>query len=160
MAARRRPSLCVLGFFILVVAPCAKSVAQQFEPQIQREPALPPIPHEQPRFVPEPSRNELELPQVTREFVGRWGGHLYLLDSVNVKPAESVPTSLTFGQRSDLTVFVKTGVWGKPNSTVLQTEAKVISPFHIKITEQHLTSEGPQQTMSRSMLNLKLAVAD
>jgi hypothetical protein len=144
MHARIKLPIILILLFALFSISAQPVFAQQSSFEIRRQAPLPPITQTEPKFTPETSHNELELPQVTPEFVGRWGGHLYLLDSVNIKPEQSVPTSLAFGQRSDSTVFVKTGVWGNPNATVLRTEAKVISPLHVKITEQHLNHDGPQ----------------
>jgi hypothetical protein len=91
------------------------------------------------------SQNELELPRVVPQFVGRWGGHLYLLSSNgNFGARRSSPESFTFGQHSDGTVYFETSVWGKSGSSIVSARAKVISPTKIEIRLEHLVSDGSE----------------
>lgn len=91
----------------------------------------------------QPGQNELELPQVVREFVGTWGGHLYLLSTgVSFGAPESRPESFTFGQRHDGTVYIETSLWGKAESSIVSARARVITPTKIEIRIEHLASDG------------------
>lgn len=91
----------------------------------------------------EESANILILPQAAKEFVGHWGGHLYLLSSSGgFHPQQSSPATLEFGQRSDGTVFVRTGVWGRPSDGGTHATAHVVSPQRIRIQVEHVVAEG------------------
>ncbi len=90
-------------------------------------------------------QNELELPRAVPQFVGKWGGHLYLLSTNgNFGARESSPQSFTFGQHSDGTVYVETFVWGENGSRIVSARAKVLSPTKIEIRWEHLASEGSE----------------
>jgi hypothetical protein len=87
----------------------------------------------------------LILPQATREFVGQWGGHLYLLSYGGAfQPKQSSPTSLEFGQRSDGTIFVRTEVWGQSVDGGTHATARVLSPERIRIQVEHVVDVGSQ----------------
>lgn len=91
------------------------------------------------------SQNELELPRAVAQFVGKWGGHLYLLSSNgNFGARASSPESFTFGQHSDGTIYFETSVWGKSGSSIGSARAKVISPTKIEIRLEHLVSDGSE----------------
>jgi hypothetical protein len=93
----------------------------------------------------EEGQNELVLPQVTPEILGRWGGHLYLLTSDgSLPPSQSSPISLLFGQHRDGTVYVQTGVWGRSASQLVRVTAQVVDPRKIKIFDEHLATVGSQ----------------
>jgi hypothetical protein len=87
----------------------------------------------------------LILPRATKEFVGHWGGRIYLLSHAGAfRPRQSSPTSLEFGQRSDGTVFVKTAVWGRPTQGQPVATAQVVDPKKIKIRVSHSVAEGSE----------------
>jgi len=91
------------------------------------------------------SQNELDLPRAVAQFVGKWGGHLYLLSSNgNFGARASSPESFTFGQHSDGTVYFETSVWGKSGSSIGSARAKVVSPTKIEIRLEHLVSDGSE----------------
>lgn len=137
-----------IAFIFVFVALPGSVWAQAPQPIIPRQNTrplnLPPAP---PAGQPESrvEQNELELPRAVPQFVGKWGGHLYLLSTNgNFGARESSPQSFTFGQHSDGTVYVETFVWGENGSRIVSARAKVLSPTKIEIRWEHLASEGSE----------------
>ena len=138
-----------IAFACLLLAIPYNAWAQALQPIIPRQTTRPlSLPPSAPVTRPESDvgQNELELPRAVPQFVGRWGGHLYLLStSTSFGAPNSSPESFTFGQRSDGTVYISTSIWGKGGSTIVSARAKVISPTKIEIRLEHLTS-GESET--------------
>ncbi len=91
-----------------------------------RRAAPPPIPSE-------PSQSVLTIPQASRDFVGEWGGRLYV-EAVtgDVHPPRHSIMSLVFGERAG-TVFMHTTAFAGPNARIVRTAASVVDPRRVKI---------------------------
>ena len=137
-------NLFVCMFLLLSSAVWAQGRQPILPNQNTRRLTLPPA--QQPSQVEnQAGQNELELPRAVPQFVGKWGGHLYLLSTSGAfGAAESSPESFTFGQRSDGTVYIETSVWGKNGSHIVSARAKVFSPTKIEIRLEHLATEGTE----------------
>jgi hypothetical protein len=79
----------------------------------------------------------------TPEFIGRWGGHLYLLSKAGAfEPQPSSPASLDFGERGDGMVFVRAGIWGRSSDGRTNATAQVVSRNRIRIHVEHSVADG------------------
>jgi len=143
VAGTRDPRSAVLALGLLLAA--VPAFAREMRPLVGQSAPEPsaPAPSVPPTSAPaQHPGNELELPRVSPEFAGIWGGHLFQMSSTGVGGVRAEPISLYFGQRSDGTVYFRTGLWGDPRNRTIQISAAVVNPKKIRITEEHLAPDG------------------
>ena len=103
-----------------------------------------------------PSQQVLTLPQASRDFLGKWGGHLertYKYGRANF-PDEMV-ASLTFGDR-DGNVVVATGILGSRDANILQTSANSDGPRSVTLTVQSvdISTQPPLRQVNKLSVRL------
>ncbi len=127
----------------------------------QQPPAMPPQ-DDNTRIIPVIPRDQqvLILPQASRDFIGKWGGHLTLdHHSDNVEPPATTVVSVVFGER-DGGVVLATDVLGSRNTNVLQSTADSDGPRAVTVTVQAVdfTVRPPLRQVNK--LTLRLVSAD
>ncbi len=120
-------------------------------PQDDNTRIIPVIPHDQQVLV---------LPQASRDFIGKWGGHLTLdHHSDNVQPPESTVVSVLFGER-DGGVVLATDVLGSRNTNVLQSTAESDGPRAVTVTVQAVDFNPRPPLRQVNKLTLRLVSHD
>ena len=164
-----RPMLMLLA----LLASSAAGFAQQDNPAIRRQnsdsgtleiapqvnPRQPPNAAALPQASEEPpSEPVLVIPQASREFVGRWGGHLSLARSSGrlAAPPDAI-VSLLFGERGG-NVFLRTTVFGGRDSNILKTGADVMGPRDVTLKVEGL--EISHRPPIRHVEKLRLSLND
>jgi hypothetical protein len=103
-----------------------------------------------------PSQQVLTLPQASRDFLGKWGGHLERTHKYGQGNfPDALPTSMTFGER-DGTVVLATGILGSRDSNILQTSAVSDGPRSVTLTVEGLdiSTQPPLRQVSKLSLRL------
>jgi len=129
--AQNGPDIRSQGGQTLEIAP---NIASQNQQQAM------PRPEDNTRVIPviPPSQRVLTLPQASRDFLGRWGGHLQRTHKYGRADfPDDMVASLTFGDR-DGSVVLATDVIGNRDSNVLQTSADSDGPRAVTLTVQSL----------------------
>jgi hypothetical protein len=108
---------------------------------------IPVIPHDQQVLI---------LPRASRDFIGKWGGHLTIdHHSDNVEPPDTTVVSVVFGER-DGGVVLATDVLGSRNTNVLQSTAESDGPRAVTVTVQavEFSSRPPLRQVNKLTLRL------
>jgi hypothetical protein len=132
----------------------------EIAPHVASQQQPPPMPQssDNTRVIPviPPSQQVLTLPQASRDFLGKWGGHLERTRKYGKAdfPDEMV-TSLTFGER-DGNVVLATGILGDRDSNVLQTSADSDGPRSVTLTVQSvdISTEPPLRQVNKLSVHL------
>jgi hypothetical protein len=114
------------------------------------------------RIIPVIPRDQqvLILPQASRDFIGKWGGHLTLdHHSDNVEPPDSTVVSVLFGER-DGGVVLATDVLSSRNVNVLQSTADSDGPRAVTVTVQAVDFSARPPLRQVNKLNLRLIGPD
>jgi hypothetical protein len=126
--AQGEPDIRSQGGQTLEIAPNVASQNQQPPPQSNNNTRVIPV-------IP-PSQQVLTLPQASRDFLGKWGGHLHRTFKFGrAEFPDEMVASLTFGDR-DGSVVLATDVIGSRDANVLQTSADSDGPRAVTLTVQ------------------------
>jgi hypothetical protein len=130
----------------------------EIQPRLNsQQPATPPQ-DDNTRVIPVIPRDQqvLILPQASRDFIGKWGGHLTLdHHSDNVEPPETTVVSVLFGER-DGGVVLATDVLANRNINVLRATADSDGPRAVTVTVQAVdfTPRPPLRQVNKLTLRL------
>jgi len=117
-----------------------------------------PRPEDNSRVIPviPPSQRVLTLPQASRDFLGRWGGHLQRTHKYGRADfPDDMVASLTFGDRGG-SVVLATDVIGDRDSNVLQASADTDGPRAVTMTVQSLDISSRPALRQVNKLSVRL----
>ncbi len=121
--------------------------------------SLPPPPQsDDTKIIPviPPNQEVLVLPQASRDFLGKWGGKLALMNKYGEADVpEHADVSFTFGERSGQVVLATT-VFGSPDTQILKTSAEAESPTEVKldISGLDLSQQPPVRHVEKLTMTL------
>ncbi len=121
-----------------------------------------PRPEDNVRIIPviPPSQQVLTLPQASRDFIGKWGGHLKLDHHVGQgEPPEDTVVGLTFGDRGG-SVVLATEVYGSRNTNILGSHAESDGPREVTFTVQGLDITSNPTLRHVEKVSLRLTAPD
>jgi hypothetical protein len=131
-------------------------LAPHLAPQQQSQP--PPQSDDNTRVIPviPPSQHVLILPQASRDFIGKWGGHLQRTHKFGQAdfPNDTL-ASLVFGEQ-DGRVVVATDVLGNRDTNVLQSTAQSEGPRAVTLTVQSVNIDTQPPLRQINKLSVRL----
>ena len=121
-----------------------------------------PRPEDNTRVIPviPPSQRVLTLPQASRDFLGKWGGHLHLARKYgDAQPPEKMVEGMLFGERNGQVVLA-TYIYGGRDMNVLQAHAESDGPRTVTLTEQSVDISSRPPIRQVSKLTMELTAGD